>query len=149
MYQHSIDHEGTYHHEGETSNWKPIPRAEAVAMVKELQRMMDSSIHGHGRTRVSSFGDVVLTRLQFMAGTLNLMVEMNKNLVEASQTAAAVFLRGPWAARQVCKWIRAFQVDQKLPTNLYSNWNGSVMEDKDLSAAIQEWLRQKGKYIQA
>ncbi|QRV83689.1 DDE family endonuclease [Ceratobasidium sp. AG-Ba] len=49
----------------------------------------------------------------------------------------------------------SLQVDSRvpkegdLPTNVYGTWNESVMEDEDLSAAIQDWLRDKGKYVQA
>ncbi|CAE6454531.1 unnamed protein product [Rhizoctonia solani] len=88
---------------------------------------------------------------KLMAGTLNLMIETNKQLMDASMMAAAAFCWGTWAARQVCKWIRTFQHDNKLPTNLYGTWNGSIMEDDNLSAAIQQWLRglDQGIYIQA
>ncbi|EUC58188.1 tyrosine kinase catalytic domain protein, partial [Rhizoctonia solani AG-3 Rhs1AP] len=84
-----------------------------------------------------------------MAGTLNLIVESNLKLINASLTAAVVFGRGQWAARQVRKWIRIFQKENRLPTNVYGTWNASVMEDEDFSAAIQNWLRERGKYVQA
>ncbi|CEL54032.1 hypothetical protein RSOLAG1IB_11564 [Rhizoctonia solani AG-1 IB] len=84
-----------------------------------------------------------------MAGTLNLIVAMNMTLINVSLTAAVVFGWGEWAAQQVRKWIREYQRDGNMPTNAYGTWNESVMEDEDLSAAIQDWVRDKGKYVQA
>ncbi|CUA68743.1 hypothetical protein RSOLAG22IIIB_13833 [Rhizoctonia solani] len=133
----------------EFSNRKPISQDKAKRMADSLNQIIQSSFHGHGRRRICTLGDVVLTRLQLMAGTLNLMVEMGLKFIGASLTAAVVFGRGKWAARQVRIWIRAFQMEGRLPTNVYGTWNGSVMEDEDLSAAILHWLREKGKYIQA
>ncbi|CCO37871.1 hypothetical protein BN14_12031 [Rhizoctonia solani AG-1 IB] len=131
------------------NNRTRISKESARTMVCELNQIIQSSFHGHGRRRICTLGDVVLTRLRLMAGTLNLMVETTMNMMDASVTAAVVFRRGKWAARQVRAWIRTFQKDNKLPTNVYGTWNGSVIEDEDLSAAIRHWLRGRGKYIHA
>ncbi|KEP45155.1 DDE family endonuclease [Rhizoctonia solani 123E] len=130
-------------------NRRQIPQAKAKELLTELSKIIKESFHGYGRHRICTLGDVVLTRLQLMAGTLNFMVESGLKLIDASETAAVAFLRGKWAARQVRKWIRAYQSNGELPTNVYGTWNESVIEDEDLSAAMQEWLREKGKYIQA
>ncbi|CAE6386941.1 unnamed protein product [Rhizoctonia solani] len=137
--------------ETELPNQKQISQAEAKEMVTALHEIIQSSLHGHGRNRVSSLGDHVLTRLRFMAGTLNFIVERDLKLMDASLTAAVAYGRGKWAARQVRKWIRVFQKENMLPTSVYGTWNGSVMEDEDLSAAIQQWLRDsdRGKYVSA
>ncbi|CAE6511016.1 unnamed protein product [Rhizoctonia solani] len=97
-------------------NRKQISCDEAKKMVTALNEIIDSSLQGIGKTRVSTLGDVVLTRLRFMAGTLNLIVEMGLKLTEASVTAAVVFGRGKRGAQQVRKWIRAYQKENKLPT---------------------------------
>ncbi|QRW10291.1 DDE superfamily endonuclease [Ceratobasidium sp. AG-Ba] len=131
------------------TKWRPIPRDEAKAMSDKLNAFIKSSFHGHGRARVSSLGEVVLTWVRFMVGTLNLIAGMDMTLTNASLTAAVVFGRGEWAARQVRKWIREYQKEGGLPTNVYGTWNESVMEDEDLSAAIRDWMRDKGKYVQA
>ncbi|KAF8675171.1 hypothetical protein RHS04_06754 [Rhizoctonia solani] len=117
---------------GEPTNQGQISPKKAKEMVKELQEFIDLSFHGHGKTCACSLGNVVLTQLQFMAGTLNLMVETEMKLIEASKTAAF-----------------AFKGEGKLPTNVYGTWNRTVMEDEDLSAAIQLWLQDQGKYVQA
>src|SRR5690348_1389569 len=41
-------------------NKQPIPRAEAKEMVIALNKIIESSFHGHGKTRVCSLGDVML-----------------------------------------------------------------------------------------
>ncbi|CAE6470710.1 unnamed protein product, partial [Rhizoctonia solani] len=115
----------------ETTNFpnrRKISREDAKKMVNLLDGIIKSSLHGHGRTHVSSLGEVVRTRVEFMAGTLNLIVETGMGLIGASETAAIVFCQGKWAARVVRLWIRAFQEDNTLPTNVYGTWNGSVME---------------------
>ncbi|KAB5587470.1 hypothetical protein CTheo_9092 [Ceratobasidium theobromae] len=128
-------------------NKQPIPRDEAKELVTALNKIIQTSFHGHGRTRTCSLGDVMLIRLRFMAGTLNLIVERGWGLIEASQVAAVVFGQGEWAARQARTWIRVFQETNVLPTNVYGTWNESVIEDEDLSSAIREWLRDRGKYL--
>ncbi|EUC58846.1 hypothetical protein RSOL_281530, partial [Rhizoctonia solani AG-3 Rhs1AP] len=130
-------------------NWRPITQDNAKEMSDKLNEFIKSSFHGHGWTRVSSLGEVVLTRVRFMVGTLNLISGMDMALTNASLTAAVVFGWGEWAARQVRKWIRGYQKYGNLPTNVYGTWNESVMEDEDLSAAIRGWMRGKGKYVQA
>ncbi|QRV83075.1 DDE superfamily endonuclease [Ceratobasidium sp. AG-Ba] len=133
----------------EKTNRKPIPHDEAKVMVSELNKIIESSFHGHGARRISTLGDVVLRRLRLMTGTLNLIIVKEMKLIEASQLAAVVCGRGDWAARQVRVWIRAYQKELKLPTYVNSTWGESVIEDEDLSAAILQWLRDRGKYVQA
>ncbi|CCO31561.1 hypothetical protein RSOLAG1IB_10954 [Rhizoctonia solani AG-1 IB] len=136
---------------GENSqpNRKPIPHEEAKMMVDKLNKIIESSFRGRGKKRTSTLGDVGLSRLRYMAGTLNLMVKTGLKLTKASESAAYVFCRVKWTARRVRVWIRDFQRDGTLPTNLYGTWNDSVLEDEDLSAAIREWLMAKGKYVKA
>ncbi|QRW01226.1 DDE family endonuclease [Ceratobasidium sp. AG-Ba] len=111
------------------TKWRPIPQDEAKAMSDKLNAFIKSSFHGHRRARVSSLGEVVLTRVRFMVGTLNLIAGMDMTLTNASLTAAVVFGGGNG------------QRD--------NTWNELVMEDEDLSAAIRDWMRDKGKYVQA
>ncbi|QRW09670.1 DDE family endonuclease [Ceratobasidium sp. AG-Ba] len=131
------------------TKWRPIPWDEAKAMSDKLNAFIQSSFHGHRQAHISSLGEVVLTRVWFMVGTLNLIAGTDMTLTNTSLTAAVVCGRGEWAVRQVCKWIREYQKEGGLPTNVYGTWNESVMEDGDLSAAIRDWMRDKGKYIQA
>ncbi|KAB5587763.1 hypothetical protein CTheo_8794 [Ceratobasidium theobromae] len=130
-------------------NTQPIPIEEAKKMIVELDRVILTSFHGHGKTQVCSLGHVMLTQLQFMVRTLRLLVWKNLGLTDASLTAAVVFGWGEWAAQQVHTWIQAFQESNTIPSNVYGQWNGSVIEDEDLSSALQEWLCGKGKYVWA
>ncbi|KEP45062.1 DDE family endonuclease [Rhizoctonia solani 123E] len=118
-------------------------------MAASLNELYQTSLHGYGRHCICTLGEVVANRVRFMLGTLNLMIQKGWGLLDASSTAAIVFGRGEWAARQVRTWIRAYQGENKLPTSVYSSWNASVIEDEDLASAIRESLRSKGKYIQA
>ncbi|QRV82910.1 DDE family endonuclease [Ceratobasidium sp. AG-Ba] len=131
------------------TKWRPILCNEAKAMSDKLNAFIKSSFYRHGQARVSSLGEVVLTRVRFMVGTLNLIAGMDVTLTNASLMAAVVFGWGEWAVQQVCKWIWEYQKEGRLPTNVYGTWNESVMEDEDLSAAIQDWMQDKGKYVQA
>ncbi|CUA68279.1 hypothetical protein RSOLAG22IIIB_13675 [Rhizoctonia solani] len=130
-------------------NRKPTLLEEAKMLVDKLHEIIESSFHGRGKKRKSTFGDVGLSRLRYMAGTLNLMVQSGVKLTKASESASYAFFKGKWTARRVRVWIRAFQKDGTLPPNLYGNWSDSVLEDEDLLTAIREWLISKGKYLQA
>ncbi|CAE6422833.1 unnamed protein product [Rhizoctonia solani] len=77
--------------ENSQPNRKPIPHEEAKMLVDKLNNIIESSFHGRGKKRTSTFGDVGLSRLRYMAGTLNLMVETGLKLTKASESAAFVF----------------------------------------------------------
>jgi hypothetical protein len=144
-----INVESTHHSGGDPMRWRLVPKDEAKAMSNCLNNFTNSLFHGHGQMHVCILDKVVLTWVQLMVGSLNLIVGMNMTLLNASLTEAVVFGWGEWVAQQVCKWIREYQRDGNIPTNVYGTWNESVMEDEDLLAAIHDWMRDKGKYVQA
>lgn len=118
-------------------------------MVLELDKIIADSFSGHGWSRHSSLGEVTLARIRLMTGSLRLLCVYKCGLKKASAMAAVSVGRGEWAARQARRYIRQFQKSGELPPNIYGIWNGSVIHDEDLSAAIREHLRCKGKYAQA
>ncbi|KAF8750272.1 hypothetical protein RHS01_09357 [Rhizoctonia solani] len=76
---------------GEPTNQGQISLKKAKGMVEELQEFIELSFYGYGKMHVCSLGNVVLTQLWFMAGTPNLMVEMEMKLIVVSTMAAFVF----------------------------------------------------------
>ncbi|KAF7351880.1 hypothetical protein MVEN_01149600 [Mycena venus] len=70
----------------------------------------------------------------------------------ASLAAAHAAQKGPWTARKLRQWARAFIKDPKnLPTSPYGSWNKerSVLEDADVANEIALHLQSLGKYVKA
>jgi hypothetical protein len=69
---------------------------------------------------------------------------------EASELAAKAAGRGPWLARRLREWTRAFLKDsKKLPVHQYGRWNSSILADEDLSQEIHLHLQSLGPYVSA
>ncbi|KAJ7626704.1 hypothetical protein B0H17DRAFT_862143, partial [Mycena rosella] len=67
-------------------------------------------------------------------------------LLEAAHAAQ----KGPWLARRLREWARAFIGDRaQLPTNKYGTWNCMLLEDEDVAAEIALHLQSIGKYVKA
>ncbi|KAJ7772400.1 hypothetical protein B0H16DRAFT_1242970, partial [Mycena metata] len=71
----------------------------------------------------------------------------------ASLEAAHAAQRGPWVARKLREWTRAFMKDPNvLPVkNPYGKWNHerSILEDADVANEIALHLQSLGKYVKA
>ncbi|KAJ7906699.1 hypothetical protein B0H13DRAFT_1619195, partial [Mycena leptocephala] len=70
----------------------------------------------------------------------------------SSLAAAHAAQKGPWTARKLRRWTRAFIKDPKnLPTSPYGSWNKerSVLEDADVANEIAIHLQSLGKYVKA
>jgi hypothetical protein len=92
-----------------------------------------------------------------MWGHLDLMklflwqyIDSDDGWIASSLQVAHAAERGPWLAKQLRIWCRAYISDQEcLPTNLYSRWNVSLLEDEDLAQEIHLHLQGIGKYVKA
>ncbi|KAI9057198.1 hypothetical protein FKP32DRAFT_1615362 [Trametes sanguinea] len=70
--------------------------------------------------------------------------------IEASELVAETHDRGPYFARRLRSWIRAFLEDRhNLPVNTANTWNRSALENEDLELAITEHLQSLGKYVRS
>jgi hypothetical protein len=67
-------------------------------LVDKLNKIIELSFCGRGKKRTSTLGDVGLSQLHYMAGTLNLMVETGLKLTKGSKLAAYVFCQAKWTA---------------------------------------------------
>ncbi|KAF7357933.1 hypothetical protein MVEN_00839800 [Mycena venus] len=102
------------------------------------------------------------TRLEWVASFLHLYTSnhhrvpgqqpVNSKWISASLAAAHAAQKGPWTARRLRQWVRAFMKDPKdLPTSPYSSWNRerSILEDADVANEIALHLQSLGKYVKA
>ncbi|KAH9928240.1 hypothetical protein B0H21DRAFT_781210 [Amylocystis lapponica] len=70
--------------------------------------------------------------------------------ITVSLAAARAATRGPWFARQLCKWAWRFIRNRRdIPDNIYRQWTTSRIEDEDVASEIQLHLQGLGKYIKA
>ncbi|KAJ7655798.1 hypothetical protein DFH06DRAFT_933347, partial [Mycena polygramma] len=73
--------------------------------------------------------------------------------IGASMQAAHAAQKGPWTARKLREWGRAYLNDRtSLPVkNPYGKWNHerSILEDADVSNEIALHLQSLGKYVRA
>lgn len=68
----------------------------------------------------------------------------------ASLAAAVAAGGGPWVARQLRRWVRAFiRNPDDLPINRYHNTHVSKISDEDFASEIRLHLQTKGKYVRA
>ncbi|KAF7369510.1 hypothetical protein MVEN_00280800 [Mycena venus] len=102
------------------------------------------------------------TRLEWVASFLHLYTSnhrpvpgqqpVNSKWISASLAAAHAAQKGPWTARRLRQWARAFMKDSKdLPTSPYGSWNRerSILEDADVANEIALHLQSLGKYVKA
>ena len=91
-------------------------------------------------------------RINAMIGTLNLYLDstLSYGWREASMLAAKASGHGVYRARCIRQWIHQFLTSGKLPLHRYGH-SHSVLEDEDLSQAIQLHLQERAKdgYIRA
>lgn len=94
---------------------------------------------------------VLRSRLESMAMFLRLFRKFGYiQWSEASELAAEAAGKGPWLARRLREWTRAFLQDKKnLPVHQYGRWNASILADEDLAQEIHLHLQSKGKYVSA
>jgi hypothetical protein len=72
--------------------------------------------------------------------------------IAASLEAANAAQRGPWFARKLREWARAFILDREdIPRNRYGTWNKerSILEQEDVAEEIALHLQSMGKYVKA
>ncbi|KII89329.1 hypothetical protein PLICRDRAFT_110047 [Plicaturopsis crispa FD-325 SS-3] len=70
--------------------------------------------------------------------------------IAASLHVAHAAQRGPWFARRLREWTRAYISDREtLPVNIYGTWNRSALEDEDMANEIALHLQSIGKYVKA
>ena len=92
-----------------------------------------------------------------MRGQLNLMklflwryIDSNDGWIASSLQVAHAAERGPWLAKQLRMWCRAYISNREcLPINVYGHWNVSLLEDEDLAQEIHMHLQGIGKYVKA
>ncbi|KAF7347061.1 hypothetical protein MVEN_01459900 [Mycena venus] len=102
------------------------------------------------------------TRLEWMATFLHMYCTTHRPIPgqdsvagkwnSASLAAAHAAQKGPWTARRLRQWTRAFLKDPKdVPTSPYGSWNKerSVLEDADVANEIALHLQSLGKYVKA
>jgi hypothetical protein len=81
--------------------------------------------------------------------TLRLRQECKAGLMKASMLAAVATGKGKNTACTTRRRIRAFRKSKLLPVNLYGGANDSVIENRDLQNAINEYLQGIGAYVKA
>ncbi|KAF8166542.1 hypothetical protein K438DRAFT_1502354, partial [Mycena galopus ATCC 62051] len=72
--------------------------------------------------------------------------------ISASLAAAHAAQKGPWVARKLRQWARAFMKDPSdIPKSPYGSWNRerSILEDANVSNEIAIHLQSIGKYVKA
>ncbi|KAF9481284.1 hypothetical protein BDN70DRAFT_803826 [Pholiota conissans] len=69
---------------------------------------------------------------------------------EASLHVAYTAERGPYFARKLREWTRAFINDRTcLPINVYGTWSRSLLDHEDLAQELNLHLQSVGKYVTA
>ncbi|KIM77358.1 hypothetical protein PILCRDRAFT_76818 [Piloderma croceum F 1598] len=77
-------------------------------------------------------------------------ISTNNGWIASSLHVAHAAERGPWLAKQLRIWTRAYINDHEcLPFNQYGRWNVSLLEDEDLAQEIHVHLQSIGKYVKA
>ncbi|KAK7015282.1 hypothetical protein R3P38DRAFT_2786804 [Favolaschia claudopus] len=102
------------------------------------------------------------TRLEWMASFLHLytsdktaptgQLSVHSKWISASLTAAHAAQKGPWLARKLREWTRAFMKDSDdIPMSPYGSWNRErcILEDADVANEIAMHLQSLGKYVRA
>ncbi|KDN33497.1 hypothetical protein RSAG8_13411, partial [Rhizoctonia solani AG-8 WAC10335] len=108
---------------------QPIPENEEHEMCTELNKIVDKSFQGHGKTWWPTLDELMLSCICLMPMTLHLCLIEKLELIKASKLAAE-FLR-----------------TKVLPTHLYGKANDLVIEDKELADAVEAHLHKIGKYM--
>ena len=89
-------------------------------------------------------------RLDLMKLFLWQYISTNNGWIASSLHVAHAAERGPWLAKQLRIWTRAYINDREcLPFNQYGRWNVSLLEDEDLAQEIHVHLQGIGKYVKA
>jgi len=89
-------------------------------------------------------------RLDLMKMFLWHFFDSTDGWIVSSLAVAHAAERGPWLARKLREWSRAYIKDRDcLPLNEYGRWNVSLLEDEDLAQEIHLHLQGIGKYVKA
>lgn len=89
-------------------------------------------------------------RLDLMKMFLWHFVDSTDGWIASSLAVAHAAERGPWLARKLREWSRAYIKDRDcLPLNEYGRWNVSLLEDEDLAQEIHLHLQGIGQYVKA
>ncbi|KAJ7153288.1 hypothetical protein C8R46DRAFT_864380, partial [Mycena filopes] len=101
------------------------------------------------------------TRLEWMASFLHIYTSDrsitgcepgSSRWIAASMEAAHAAQKGPWVARKLRQWSRAFISDREdIPKSHYGTWNKerSILEHEDVANEIALHLQSIGKYVKA
>ncbi|KAK6969576.1 hypothetical protein R3P38DRAFT_2364312, partial [Favolaschia claudopus] len=135
-----------------------VERAQAaLKLINDLLRPPRKTGAGYKKCELHLY---TRTRLEWMASFLHLYCSeppkgthsVQSRWISASLAAAHAAQKGPWAARKIRQWTRAFMKDPKdLPKSPYDKWNRerSILADADVSSEIALHLQSVGKYVKA
>ncbi|KAK7059550.1 hypothetical protein R3P38DRAFT_2758972 [Favolaschia claudopus] len=135
-----------------------VERAQAaLKLINDLLRPPRKTGAGYKKCELHLY---TRTRLEWMASFLHLYCSeppkgthsVQSRWISASLAAAHAAQKGPWAARKIRQWTRAFMKDSKdLPKSPYGKWNRerSILADADVSSEIALHLQSVGKYVKA
>jgi hypothetical protein len=89
-------------------------------------------------------------RLDLMKMFLWRYIDSLDGWIASSLQVAHAAERGPWLAKRLREWTRAYIKDPEcLPLNVYGRWNVSLLEDEDLANEISLHLQGIGKWVKA
>lgn len=135
--------------------WTPSREVALQALMDVTTILSPRRVSGKGYKPFPFPGDEVLRRrLMMIQMHLRTFTSTNQRLhrpwTAASLDTAVHFARGPWTARRIREWTRAFIEDRdNLPFNLYGTWSTSLLDEGELAQEIFAHLQSIGKYVRA
>ncbi|KAF8158145.1 hypothetical protein B0H34DRAFT_674612 [Crassisporium funariophilum] len=136
----------------ETNKFFSIDKAVAKVALTELKQILKPkrNVKGH-RYADSGLDSVTRKRLESMKMLLWCYIDPahKRSFAGAALHVAKTETRGPYWARKLTEWIRAYIEDGTLPENLYGTWSESLIVHEDLRQELSIYLQSQGKYVTA
>jgi hypothetical protein len=72
-----------------------------------------------------------------------------KSWNDTSSDVTQTLERGPYFARKLREWTRAYIEDRSIPENQYGTWAESLVDNENLRQELNMYLQSIGKYVTA
>jgi len=146
--------DGEVQDDQQDQRWKP-PCIEAVkaahTRLKDILHLLRKTGNGYKDPKLDLLLRSWLEAMQhFLWAYINPESCFHNKWMAASLDMACALERGVWFAWHLREWSCTFiEEAENLPFNVYSTWNKSHLDDKDLKQEILTHLQSIGKYIAA
>ncbi|KAH9854542.1 hypothetical protein C2E23DRAFT_912171 [Lenzites betulinus] len=122
---------------------------EAQLAIDDLHALLHPRDKSGKRRVVFKGGDILHERMEMMRLMLWHYTH-GTGWIESSELVAEMHDKGPYFAKRLRTWVRAFIADRHdLPISFSNTWNRSALENEDLELAVMEHLQSVGKYVRA